>query len=132
MENQINLSFYQIMMFVIELSKKKKENPNLNDSIANMFMKQMLYRAVELDFKCSKFILKFKGLFKPYTINSSMYNYLVNFTGVDPLDKKQYNSYIPKIKSLEEDILKSLSLKEDKICREKVKTKKIAISNKSK
>ncbi len=123
MEKQINLSFYQIMMFVIELSKKKKDNPSLNDNIANAFMKQMLQRTIELDFKCSSFILSFKGLFKPYTISPSMYNYLVNITGVNPLDKKQYASYIPKIKLLEEEILNDSTLDDDKNYQEKIKIK---------
>ena len=123
MEKQINLSFYQIMMFVMELSKKKKDNPSLNDNIANVFMKQMLQRTIELDFKCSPFILSFKGLFKPYTISSSMYNYLVNITGVNPLDKKQYTSYIPKIKRLEEEFINDSTLDDDKNYQEKIKIK---------
>lgn len=123
MEKQINLSFYQIMMFVMELLKKKKDNPSLNDYIANAFMKQMLQRTIELDFKCSPFILSFKGLFKPYTISSSMYNYLVNITGVNPLDKKQYTSYIPKIKCLEEEFTKDSISDDDKNYQEKIKIK---------
>ena len=101
MDKNIRLTYYQVMIFIKEIGKLKKENKNFFDEISHNFEIYVLNRTKELVLKHPDFIMDLKGRLKLYTISNGMYRYLINLTKIDPLDKKN-SSYIKEIKEEEE------------------------------
>lgn len=102
MEKNIKLTYYQVMIFIKEIDKLKKEDKNFSDEISRNFELYVLNRTKELVLKCPGIVMDLKGLLKLYTISDNMYRHLVNLIEVNPLDKKKVSSYIKKIKEEEE------------------------------
>ncbi len=102
MEKNIKLTYYQVMIFIKEIDKLKKEDENFSDETSRSFELYVLNRTKELVLKYPGIVMDLKGVLKLYTISDKMYRYLVNLTEVDPLDKKNVSSYIEKIKKEEE------------------------------
>ena len=98
MEKNIKLTYYQVMIFIKEIDKLKKEDENFSDETSRSFELYVLNRTKELVLKYPGIVMDLKGVLKLYTISDKMYRYLVNLTEVDSLDKKKVFSYIKKIK----------------------------------
>ena len=102
MEKNIKLTYYQVMIFIKEIDKLKKEDKNFSDETSHNFELYVLNRTKEIVLKYPGFVMDFKGILKLYTIDETMYRYLVNLTNFDPLDKKSSSSYIEKIREEEQ------------------------------
>ena len=111
MEKNIKLTYYQVMIFIKEIDKLKKEDENFSDETSRSFELYVLNRTKEIVLKYPGIVMDFKGILKLYTISDNMYKYLTNLTKVDPLDKKNVSSYIEKIQEEEETRFNELKSK---------------------
>lgn len=105
---KVKLSYYQVMAFSRELSKLKNDNQYFNDGISRNFEYYVLERSKELSSMYPEMVLDFKQAFKPFEISQSMFKYLSNLTGINPLDKKTIRKYIPSIKQRDKEIFSNI------------------------
>ena len=123
MENRINLSYYQMMIFKIKLDAMKKNNLNFNEEKLRIFFDYFDQKTQELAYRYPHFLFKFIILFKPYSLSLNMFRYLVFVTGINPLNKKHYDSFFPIIRQFEVDSLKMLISEDNNNQKNKIKTK---------
>ena len=103
----MNLNYLQTMIFMYRINELKKDNENFNDEIATNFEKYVISRAVEI----AKLEIK-RGIIpvlnKKYSISKDDFEYLVELTGVNVLDKKTVKAYSEIIKEIESNALNNI------------------------
>ena len=109
MENEFfYLTYYQVMIFMIRIREMKNENPYFHDEIASSFNNFVINRSKEIA-ETSPFKLKIMPNANKYKVSKSMVKYLKNLTGIDVLDEKNLEKYIPLIINLEDTTIKKFS-----------------------
>lgn len=106
-QNVKQLTYYQTMIFLYKIDELKNNNKYFNDDIVLNFEDYVLEKTREIA-SMSRIKLKIMPHLGLYSISESLFYYLKQLTGVDPLDKEIYNYYLPKIKKIEEEALKYL------------------------
>lgn len=102
-EEYINLTYYQVMAFLLKINEFKENNPYFNDSFANSFSHYVLIRTFEIATKTPAIQLKLFPNLKKYKISKSLYNYLTNLTSINVFDKNTMMKYNVLIKEFENE-----------------------------
>ena len=105
-KEEIQLTYYQIMIFIYKIEEIKKQQPEFSDEKILKFEDNALKRAQEI-LKLSQIKLKLKPSLGRYPISVDLFNYLEQITGLNPLDKETYDNYVPIIKELENQLLEN-------------------------
>lgn len=105
-QEEKQLTYYQIMIFMHKIEEIKNNNPTFNDEIILNFENYAIQRTCEIS-NLSPIKLKIKPSLGMYLISNDMFNYLSKITGINPLDKEIYNYYIPFVKQKEKEILEN-------------------------
>ena len=72
MEKNIKLTYYQVMIFIKEIDKLKKEDENFSDETSRSFELYVLNRTKELVLKYPGIVMDLKGVLKLYTISDKI------------------------------------------------------------
>lgn len=100
----VYLSYYQVMIFMHRIDEMRKESDTFEDEIASMFEKYVIKRAGEIVLFYPQFLLKLIPYANKYCLSKENFEYLCKLTNVNPLNKQDFNEYLPKIKMLEEEM----------------------------
>lgn len=114
-DDKVYLSYYQAMVFMFRIDEIRKESDNFHDEIADYFENFVIERLGEIIMFYPQFLLKIIPHANKIGLTRENFDYLCDLTNVNPLNKKDYRMYLPKIKQLEkkveEDFLKSIEPK---------------------
>lgn len=102
--DQVYLSYYQAMVFMFRIDEIRKESDNFNDEIAIYFENYVIERLGEIVLFYPQFLLKIIPHANKFCISRKNFDYLCELTNVNPLNKKDYHMYLPKIKQFEEEV----------------------------
>lgn len=89
MVDTIFLTYYQCATLLYKIEELEKANPELDDHLINIFKQDILIRKAEMTYADAIFDTKYDK----YPISKAMFNYLVNFTGINPFDKETKEHY---------------------------------------
>lgn len=100
----VYLSYYQAMVFMWRIDEIRKESNTFDDELAIMFEEYVIKRAGEIVLYYPQFLLKLIPHANKYCLSKGNFEYLCKLTSVNPLNKQDFNMYLPKIKKLEEEV----------------------------
>lgn len=101
--DKIYLNYYQAMIFMYRIDEIRKRDVDFDDTLALNFEKYILDATKEMVLCYPQILLKIIPHANQFCLDRNNFNYLYHLTGVNPLDKKTFKEYLPKIKQLEEE-----------------------------
>ena len=112
MEN-VTLSYYQIMCFMYRFYEIERLEGIINNQMLNQFRKTFMSKSITMFMKSPIIFHETLKYLKIFEISIAGFNYLINLTSINPLNKDELEKYKNKIKdtNFEEEFL-CIGLKE--------------------
>lgn len=90
-EGQVNLNYYQVMIFLWKLEKLKNGNDAIAyDSVVFNFFAYVLMKLIKIEINYNTLPFETRSNLKLYTISENDYQHLVALTSINPLDFNEY------------------------------------------
>lgn len=102
-DNNVYLSYYQAMVFMLRIDEMKKQDNDFDNEIAMWYEKYVLERTQEIVLFYPQFLLKLIPNATKFALSKYNFDYLCNLTNVNPLDRETLKTYKPLIKQAEEN-----------------------------
>ena len=107
--NQVYLTYKQVMILLLQFQKMREANPYFKSELVYKFEEYVVIRTIEIQLMPRYELQKYQPF--SYVINSSLYEYLKRLSGIDVFDLKSYLKYKKEVEDYERKVVGDFSRK---------------------